>query len=600
MNQFAFEVTLHEEDDRIVYAQLAPCFGHKELTRTDILALLDSSGYADLYRLENKLSELLEADRELAKQCRQLLKDVAQNRHADQNGQVEDEEAVSDEENQSESLHILEEMGMEYPRFPIAERRDAKVLIETDEADLHAYLGLLPPCGGNPADQKAVTNAIRQAGVKFGLIQEAVTTAVKRFDTEKTPVLIAKGKKPVKGKNSDFEHLVESVVCHGPQEDSRGKLNYLDVNEFVLVEPGTPLMRRTQPGPGISGVDVFGRPVPAESGDILPFSSKVEGAKVSDNDPDLLIAIQKGHPIVFKTGVTVDPALELKNVSLATGNIDYDGSVHVREDVADGMTVKASGNVIVNGVVGKATVIAGGDIIIDQGLIGGGHSEEGKTNHSFGAKIYSKGNVSARFITCAQIKAGGSVMAQEYISHSDIDATDSVLLGQKRGNGQLIGGETRAFNKVAAKTLGTKAYVPTAIRVGADPDTLPRLRSTMKNLKQLRNKVYEINVTLNTFSTRGRRTTLTDRQKELVSRYKKQQQDLNNEVAAVMSEKRALQSLLVKSKASTVTASKAIYSNVKVNILHTGKRVTEDMGRGTFRFSARHTVIERQPLKGSH
>ncbi len=591
MDQFAFEINLHlEENESKVCARLAPCFGGKEITRASLLALLDKHGYAEFYHLDTEIAKLLEANQELVEQCRKLLENFAQNPPADHANSTEAADAAPKTEN--EPLRILEEMGMEYPQFVVAERRDAQILIETDEADLQAYLTLLPAYGGKQADQKAVIQAIRQKGIKAGIIQAALATAIKRFNMEKKPVLIAKGQKPVKGKNSGFEYLVESVICQGPREDDRGKLNYLDVNEFVLVEAGTPLVRRTAPEPGKNGTDVYGRAIPAETGDLLPFDPEVTGAKVSEQDANLLIATQKGHPIILKAGVSIDPALELKNVSLATGNIDYDGSVHVKEDVADGMTIKASGEVIVNGVVGKATIIAGGNVIIDQGLIGGIQTKKVPQHNQFGAKICSNGHVSARFITCAQIQAD-CVSVMEYISHSDIDATNAVLLGQKRGNGQLIGGKTRAFNKVAAKTLGTKANIITTIRVGAAADTLPKLRHIMQNIKRLKDTRREINTSLNKLSTQAKLTALTDQQTELVAQYRQQLDDIDNEIAVFSSEERVLQGLLVKSKAATVTASKAIYSNVTVNILHTGKKVTEDRGRGTFRFLARKTVIEK-------
>lgn len=71
------------------------------------------------------------------------------------------------------------------------------------------------------------------------------------------------------------------------------------------------------------------------------------------------------------------------------------------------------------------------------------------------------------------------------------------------------------------------------------------------------------------------------------------QNSLQIEKQQLGAQEKKLQSLLVKSKAALVSANQMIYTNVWVHILHTGKKMTEDMGGGKFRFEARQTIVEK-------
>lgn len=603
MPVFSFAIQLRfEESENLVYVDLAPSFGSPlQLSAEALKSELAKAGYDAFFFLSEGADELIAANKELCEQCQQTVNDYIAHRLEPTESSEEQldsapkkaTEAKKQAELEAEALAFIEGMGMEYPSFAIAERRNGVVLIETDEDDLTAFASFIPPYGGKPATSESLLSAIKAASIKSGLLKDAIATAAERANKEGKPIAIAQGRKPVKGKNAEFERLVESLVCSGPKEDDHGIVNYRDINEFVLVEPGTPLMKRIAPLPGTPGEDVYGRPIPAPKGDLLPFSPKVTGAEVSKDDPNLLVATVKGHPVIFPNGISIDPALVLKNVSLATGNIDFDGAVHVKEDVADGMTIKANGEVVVNGVVGKATIIASGNVVIDQGLIGGMHSEEAKSDHQYGAEIHSGGFVSARFVTCAKIKAKGNIEVAEYISHSELEAGDSVLVGQSRGKGQLIGGYTQAGNRVMAKILGTKGSVPTTIRVGASADTVPRLRAVMQKIRKIEQDIGAIQETLQSLSTRMKLAPTNEASRAKVAELNERQNSLQIEKQQLGAQEKKLQSLLVKSKAALVSANQMIYTNVWVHILHTGKKMTEDMGGGKFRFEARQTIVEK-------
>ena len=67
--------------------------------------------------------------------------------------------------------------------------------------------------------------------------------------------------------------------------DELAQVDYRDLGSLLLVTPGTPLMRRIPPLPGIDGRDVLGQPVlPDEMAD-TQFSSDMSGVEIDPEDP---------------------------------------------------------------------------------------------------------------------------------------------------------------------------------------------------------------------------------------------------------------------------------------------------------------------------
>ena len=79
-----------------------------------------------------------------------------------------------------------------------------------------------------------------------------------------------------------------------------------------------------------------------------------------------------GHVALQDGKVVVSSVYTVKDVDMSTGNIVYDGSVEITGSVAANMEVKAGGNVVINGGVESARIIAGGNIIIAKGMNGTG------------------------------------------------------------------------------------------------------------------------------------------------------------------------------------------------------------------------------------
>jgi uncharacterized protein (DUF342 family) len=166
--------------------------------------------------------------------------------------------------------------------------------------------------------------------------------------------------------------------------------------------------------------------LPAKPGKNITFATKLDGATIDPNDPDVLIAAISGCPVILKNGVSVDPVYSVKNVDLHSGNISYMGAVHITGDVHADMTVKASGDIYVDGTVENATLEAGGDIVVKGGIIGSSELHT-KQNEKFHAAIKCNGTCTARFVQNTHISAGKGIFIHDVAMLSELTAGHQII-----------------------------------------------------------------------------------------------------------------------------------------------------------------------------
>ena len=158
----------------------------------------------------------------------------------------------------------------------------------------------------------------------------------------------------------------------------------------------------------------------------------------------------------------------------------------MKGSVASGYELKATGDVIVKDTVDKARIIAGGNISVANGIIGEDRSakpkkprlamngeeadaeeeEEDFNDIPMGAYLEAAGDIEARFVNMAELKARQNVVVREYLMHSRVTTGDSVLLGQAGGRGAVFGGMTVARQSIKANNVGNDAYIKTSVEVG--------------------------------------------------------------------------------------------------------------------------------------
>lgn len=352
-------------------------------------------------------------------------------------------------------------------QFVIAEQRDAKLALKVSADKLAVHATATRAFGGRRLTRDWLESELTALGVPGRCVLPDALAGLTAAG-EGAQVLLAQAIMPVKGADARFEILVDACKNLAPQEDEHGRVDFYQSHEFVVVEEGTPLMRRIPPTAGKMGINVEGNVLSPEAGKDLPFGRDVQGAQLSPGDHNLLVAAIKGHPVATASGVNVDPTLRVKNVSLATGNISFDGSVEISGDVASGLSVQATGDIFIRGMVEKARVSARRNLVIQGGVMGDDLGRDENDELILRTRLRAGGNISAKFINLADVTAGQNISVREYVMQSHLRAQGLISIGQEGGKGSLIGGKAHAGEQLAANILGSEAYVPTEVRVGKE------------------------------------------------------------------------------------------------------------------------------------
>lgn len=137
-----------------------------------------------------------------------------------------------------------------------------------------------------------------------------------------------------------------------------------------------------------------------------------------------------------------------------TGDVRYDGSVLVEGSVADNRLIEATGNVWIHGGVGKSNISAGGDVIVQGGIMTGNR-----------CLLEAHGNVYARFVENSQIETTSSLLVREIIMHSSVNVDQDIILIDD--DGAIVGGEVEAGRRIITHELGSVSYPETTVRMAA-------------------------------------------------------------------------------------------------------------------------------------
>jgi len=357
--------------------------------------------------------------------------------------------------------------------------------------DLSAlYLSYTLPIGGG---KQVLAESVIGAAKSHGVVVELDVAAIDKTLLEGgTNVRVGYGRAPVSGADGHVEILVDNMKKRSPHLDENGLADFRDLGEIVMVKSGEPLMRIVDPTEGVPGLTVTGKEIPVKPGKKASFPPGLEGVMVDPADPHLLVAAISGCPIVGKNGVTVEAIYRVENVDMHTGNITYDGGVHVAGDVHAGMTVKATGDIVIEGTVEDALLEAGGDVSVKCGIMGS-EGDDDATGKKIHATIKCGGSCTVKFAQDAHIFAGNGIFVHEAAIQSELTAAHQIIVGDKGSRkGELIGGIARATMLVRAHNIGSDDHPRTVVIAGNDKDLYERLRLCNEKHRIADNKFADV------------------------------------------------------------------------------------------------------------
>ncbi len=319
---------------------------------------------------------------------------------------------------------------------------------------------MYPPSAGMPdVSNKDFENEINRLKIKFGIDKDVILKIIKEKRYLET-VVIAKGTQPIEGKNAEIKYYFSTEHVNKPKMNEDGTVDFHQLDLISSVKAGDVVAEIIPEEKGTPGMNIYGVPIMPRkvARKIFRYGRNLE---VSD-DGRKLKSLVTGHVTLQDEKVYVSNEFEVpSDIDNSTGNIDFEGDIKISGNVLSGFKVKASGDIIVNGVVEGAELIAGGDIVLSRGIHG--------MNNGI---LQAGGDVIASFIENATVKAGGNIDTTA-ILHSNVIARGMIDVHGKKGS--LTGGTVRAGSKIVAKIIGSEMGTSTTVSVGTDPELIVKI-----------------------------------------------------------------------------------------------------------------------------
>lgn len=312
--------------------------------------------------------------------------------------------------------------------------------------------------------------------ISYGIKPENLVWLIKNKEYYEE-VLIAVGKLPKEGKSGYYEYTFDTHPNKKPIIREDGSVDYNTLGQMALCQPGDLLALYHPAVAGTDGMDIYGTVVSPRKTVDLP-ALKGKGFKISENGLEYY-ADMEGKVEFLEGRINISRLYIVEgDVDAVTGSINFNGDVLVKGNVYSDVVIEATGSITVNGHVEIATLKAGKDVILKNGMQGAGKG-----------RVFAKGEVSANFFEQTIVIAEGNVNANA-ILNCNIESNKEVVVSGKRG--VIVGGVTRAIERIKATVIGNKAETDTVVQAGLNLDIQLALLELDTSLEKLEDELNDI------------------------------------------------------------------------------------------------------------
>lgn len=447
-------------------------------------------------------------------------------------------------------------------------REEMKVTISLDK--MKVTCRFYPPSAGCDKVLKAedIVNDLAFRKVKYGIDQDAVLSFLNNREYC-VDYVFAVGIQPVHGHDAKIDYFFNTSKNLQPKRNEDGSVDYKELNTISHVNKGDLLARLRKEDPGKAGKNVFGEEIKPRT---VKTAKLQYGNNISINeDKTEIYSDITGHvnfinEKVFVSDVYVVPA----DVDNSVGNIEYDGSVEIKGNVKTGFSVRATGDIIIHGVVENAFVEAGGQIIVKRGIHG-----------MYKGMLKSATNVMAKYIENAKVYAGGFVEA-EAILNSDVSARGEVRVQGRKG--LINGGTIRAGRSIEVMYAGTQMGTFTTLEVGVDPEKKERYLELKKDVNKRAKELDDMKVIIDNYASMLKRGEVLPKDKLLyVQKMAMEYKTKKEELEPLRDEMRIIHIAMMESDRSYIAVTRTIYPGVVLSISDLGYNVKDQMNYCKFK-----------------
>ncbi|MFW6214867.1 MAG: DUF342 domain-containing protein [Alkalispirochaetaceae bacterium] len=422
------------------------------------------------------------------------------------------------------------------------------VTIGDDEMSAAVHL-TAPKKGAAPPEAEEIESALAAAGVSFGVDREAVRRLIEegRYEEE---VVVARGREPVRGRSRQVEYLFELNRGKPYLEMAFGRINLKELNFIDNRKQGELIARLKPPVEPVDGKTVTGTTMPASRDDRVTTIPAGENTVLSEDGSELFAGAD-GNVRFRNEKVIVEPVVSVKNVNYETGNIHFDGSVVIEGSVADGFVVEAGGNIQVGQGVGRATLKAGENLLLQTGING---NNEGV--------LECGGNLFARYIESSTVTSRGNIFVEEAVMHSFLSARGHLILNGRRA--EIIAGEAVVGGSVWCKKLGNIYDTATSVAAGVPPQLFEAYRGASLELRTTEERAGETESNLERLESAIREGHREEKFLQAREQLQQELSDLNRRALELRKRVPGLRDQLIPSKESVVVVEDTIFPGAVV------------------------------------
>ncbi len=450
--------------------------------------------------------------------------------------------------------------------IPLEKHTDATFEVKIDKEQMTASLIIKNACCGEDLDYNNVLEALldeyllHKDYLNTKLLQKCLSS-----NSEKQTI-IAEGIAPVNGEPSKFEVLFNPEEISKPKRSADGTINHYETHNYITVDENHGVMRRVPHTQGTSGYNILGEEIPSENGEMIKFTMD-DSVKMDELDLNLLVAAKKGHPLALEFGVHIDDTLTVKNASLRTGNIHFDGSVQVTGEVLPNVVIEASGDIFVEGMVENATLISGNNISIGGGVISSKiFEQENADDFSPECSIKAQGTITANYCNSIYATAKNNILIENYSMHSQLHSEKHIIFGDNNGKGVLIGGSSYGQLGITANIIGSDAYVRTDIEAGSIASLQKKYNSLHNDITRSKSELLLLKNVLNKIMTTGTPATVGSIALKKAKKFHNEIKHMNEYILKLETANLPIIQRLALSKEAIVNIQKKLYSNVQITI----------------------------------
>lgn len=352
-------------------------------------------------------------------------------------------------------------------------KNDGPFVLTVSDDRMEAYIQFAGPAPA-PVSIETLKDFLKANDITYGIASDS---AIKQFlehgGVQEEKFKIAEGTPPKPGKGASIHYHFDTEYLRVGAIGSGGHIDFKERGEVPQVKKGDLLAEKIPAEKGEPGIDVYGNSVPAAGANDIELRCGM-GAQLSE-DFLKIFAQGDGQPkISFEGKISVLPELKIAgDIGLETGHVVFDGNIAVSGIIQSGFRVE--GNDVSAMEILGAEIKAAGDVHVAGGIIG--------------AKLDTRGSVTAKFIKGAKVSGYGNIIVEKEIIDSDILISGACRVPE----GKIISSVIAARRGIEAADVGTSVSDPCKLKVGVEDHIRRELKGIKNAIGRRKEGLEELN-----------------------------------------------------------------------------------------------------------